>query len=192
MVRSSFLLLASGFLLSMSLFVGCQSQSSSSSAAPAAAAAPVGPTIRIKAGSDTPFTDSAGNVWQADTGFDGGDTSPRDADMQIANTKDPGLFRSEHYSMDSFSYNLPNGKYVVKLYFCETYDGISGPGDRVFSFNVQGQDVTDFDVWAKTGGAQRADIETYNVNITDGQLKITFTPKADNPEINAIEIIPQG
>jgi len=191
MIRSSFLVLASVFLI-----VGCQSQSSSSSSspppAPAVAATPLGPTIRIDAGSDEPYTDAQGNVWLADTGFDGGDTSQRDADMPIANTKDPGLFRTEHYGMDSFSYKLPNGKYLVKLYFCETYDGISGPGDRVFSFNVQGQDATDFDIWAKTGGAQRPDIETYDVNVTDGELKITFTPKADNPEINAIEIIPQG
>ncbi len=56
----------------------------------------------------------------------------------IANTKDPALYRSEHYSMESFSCDVPNGKYLAKLHFAETFEGITGEGQRVFSFNVQG------------------------------------------------------
>jgi len=33
-------------------------------------------TIRIKAGQSAPFTDSSGNVWQPDQGFEGGMTNP--------------------------------------------------------------------------------------------------------------------
>jgi alpha-L-fucosidase len=94
--------------------------------------------------------------------------------------------------MDSFSWPVPNGKYVVKLHFAETFDGITGPGQRVFSFNVQGQEFKDFDVWVKAGGPLRAYVETVPAEITDGKLKVTFTPKVENPQINAIEIIPQG
>jgi hypothetical protein len=157
------------------------------------AAAPGTPAaaIRIKAGSSAPFTDSSGNVWQADQGFDGGDIIER-PDLAIANTKDAGLFQSEHYSMDSFSTKVPNGKYVAKLYFAETYDGITGPGQRVFSFNVQGHEFKDFDVWVKAGGPNRAYIETVPVEVTDGTFKITFTSNVENPQINAIEIIPQS
>ncbi len=96
------------------------------SAAPVVAAA----AIRIKAGSSAPFTDSSGNVWLPDQGFDGGETTERAADMQIANTKDPAIYRTERYDMTGFSYKLPNGKYTVKLHFCETYDGITGAGQR--------------------------------------------------------------
>jgi beta-glucosidase len=46
--------------------------------------------IRIKAGSSAPFTDSAGNVWKAEEGFEGGSTIER-PDIAIANTKDAGL-----------------------------------------------------------------------------------------------------
>jgi alcohol dehydrogenase (cytochrome c) len=53
--------------------------------------------------------------------------------------------------MESFSWPVPNGKYVVKLHFAETFEGITGPGQRVFSFNVQGQEFKDFDVWDKPG-----------------------------------------
>jgi len=60
---------------------------------------------------------------------------------QITGTKDPSLFISEHFSMTAFSCKIPNGKYLAKLYFAETYQGITGPGQRVFSFNVHGHEV---------------------------------------------------
>jgi hypothetical protein len=148
--------------------------------------------FRVKAGRSTPFTDSNGNVWLADQGFDGGDTVERDPAPTITGTKDPGLFLTEHYSMDSFSTKLPKGKYLAKLYFAETFEGISGPGDRVFSFNVQGHEFKDFDIWVKAGGADRAYIESVPVEVTDGTFKITFTSKVENPAIDAIEIIPQS
>ena len=111
-------------------------------------------------------------------------------DLEIANTKDPVLYRAERYSMNSFSHPLPNGKYVVKLHFAETYDGVEGPGQRVFSFNVEGREFKDFDVWVKAGGPRRAYVETVTVDIADGGLDIVFTSQIENPEINAIEIIP--
>jgi hypothetical protein len=160
-------------------------------AAPAAAA-PVAAAgvIRVKAGSTSPFKDSSGNVWQGEVGFSGGDVVER-PDLAIANTKDPGLFQSEHYSMDSVSLDVPNGKYLAKLYFAETYDGITGAGQRVFSYNVQGHDFKDFDVFAKAGGANRAYVESVPVEVTNGKFKITFTSNVENPQINAIELIPQ-
>jgi hypothetical protein len=162
--------------------------------APAAPAAPIpaGSAIRIDAGATAPYTDSSGNVWLADQGFEGGDGDvvEHGDDMQIANTKDPVIYRTERWGMSSFSYKLPNGKYTVKLHFAETYDGITGPGERVFSFNVAGHEFKDFDVWVKAGGPQRAYVETVNVEVTDGKLGITFTPNVQNPQINGIEIIP--
>ena len=93
--------------------------------------------------------------------------------------------------MESFAYSLPNGKYLAKLYFAETFDGINGPGDRVFSFDVQGHEFKDFDVWQKAGGANHAYVETVPVEVTNGKFRISFTPKTENPEINAIELIPE-
>jgi len=87
---------------------------------------------------------------------------------------------------------VPNGKYVVRLHFAETFDGITGPGERVFSFNVQGQEFKDFDVWVKAGGPLKAYVETVPIEVTDGKIKVTFTPKVENPQICAIEIIPQS
>ncbi len=164
--------------------------------APVAAAAPatmaatgVSFPLRIKAGASAPLKDAAGNTWLPEQGFVDGDSIER-ADLQIENTKTPELYRAEHYSMTAFSCPLPNGKYTVKLHFCETYDGIQGPGQRVFSFNVAGHEFKDFDVWVKAGGPLKAYVETVNVNITDGKLDISFTSNIENPQINAIEIAP--
>ena len=153
-----------------------------------ASAQPAPSIIRIKAGGSA-IKDSSGNEWLGDTGFNGGDVIAR-PDLKIENTTCPEIYRSEHYSMESFDYKLPNGKYQVKLHFCETYEGINGPGERVFTFDVQGKTFKDFDVWVKAGGFARPYVETVPVEITDGHLKITFTPQVQNPQINAIEITP--
>ena len=169
----------------------CAIEIISEGTAVASEASPDAKVIRIKAGKSEPVKDAEGNVWLADQGFEGGQTIER-PDIQIANTKSPDLYRAEHYSMDSFSWPVPNGKYVVKLHFAETFQGITGPGQRVFSFNVHGREFKDFDVWVKAGGFLKAYVETVPVEVTDGKIKVTFTPKVENPQICAIEIIPQG
>jgi len=145
--------------------------------------------IRIRAGTTAKHTDENGVVWLADTGFDGGDTVDRTG-IKVANTKTPSIYTAERYSMSGFSYAVPNGKYTVKLHFAETYEGISGKGERVFSFKVEGKEFKDFDVTAKSGAVLTAYVETVEVEVTDGKLDITFTSQVENPEINAIEIIP--
>ncbi len=109
-----------------------------------------------------------------------------------AGTDEPGLFRSEHYSMAAFSCKIPNGKYLAKLYFAETYSGIAGPGQRVFTLNVQGHEFKDFDIWVRAGGFNRAYIETVPVDVTGGEFRVTFTPRNENPAIKAIEIVQQN
>jgi len=166
-------------------------------AAPAAtpAPAPADPTkpqpiVRIKAGVSEPFKDSEGNVWLPEQGFLDGDTTDR-PDLKIENTKTHSLYLTERYGMTSFTYPVLNGKYLVKLHFAETYEGITGPGQRVFSVNVQGHEFKDLDIWVKAGGPLRAYVESVPVEVTDGKVQITFTPNVENPQINAIEIIPQ-
>ena len=160
--------------------------------APAAPGTPAAalPPVRIKAGLATSFTDAEGQVWLPDQGFADGETTDRGEDMKVSNTKSPALYQTEHFSMTSFSYPVPNGKYVVKLHFAETFEGIEGPGQRVFSFSLGGHVFKDFDIWVKAGGPRRAYIETVNVEITNGKLEITFQSSVENPEINGIEILP--
>ena len=176
------------------IFAGCQSQANKPAAQAEASAAPppsaARPTIRVKAGATAAYTDPDGVAWLADQGFDGGDTVARDPDLAIANTKDPTMYRSERFGMAGYSFAVPNGNYTVKLHFAETYDGITGAGQRVFSFSVQGHEVKDLDLYVKAGGPNRAYIETVDAAVTNGKLDIKFTPNIENPEINAIELIP--
>lgn len=186
-----------GFTAFMALMLaGCQSAPEKSASqptvsAPAPQSKPAQPTIRIKTGVSDGFTDSSGNAWLPDQGFADGETTDR-PDLTITGASDQRIYRAERYSMTRFTQALPNGHYTVKLHFCETFDGITGPGQRVFSFNVAGHEFKDFDVWVKSGGALRAYVETVPVEITDGKLEITFTPNIENPQINGIEIIPAG
>jgi hypothetical protein len=176
------------------LFAGCHTGSDKCSMASkpeTAMAKPALPTIRIKAGMPDGFTDNSGNAWLPDQGFADGETTER-PDLAIANTTDQRIYRAERYSMTHFTQALPNGNYTVKLHFCETYDGITGPGERVFSYNVAGHEFKDFDVFVKAGGPLRAYIETVPVEITNGKLEITFTPNIENPQINGIEILPSN
>lgn len=110
---------------------------------------------------------------------------------QVTGTKEPGLFLSEHWGMTAFTHKLPNGKYLAKLYFAETYSGIRGEGQRVFTMNVQGKEFKDFDIWKKAGGFQKAYIESVPVIVDNGEFRITFTQQVQSPAIKAIEIIPQ-
>jgi hypothetical protein len=159
-------------------------------ATPAPAVVSLTPPVRIKAGVMEKMTDSQGNVWLADQGAADGETYEV-ADAEVTNTKDPALYRTERYSMTAYNFAVPNGKYTVKLHFAEVYSGITGAGQRVFSFNVQGHEFKDFDIWAKAGGFGKAYVESVNVEVTGGKLNITFTPNVENPKISGIEILPQ-
>lgn len=110
----------------------------------------------------------------------------------VTGTEDPTLYVSEHWGMTGFNQKLPNGKYQVNLHFAETYQGITAAGQRVFSFMVQGKEFKDFDPFQKAGGARKAYVESVPVEVTDGELKITFKQQVENPAIKAIEIVPQN
>ncbi len=155
--------------------------------------------LRVDAGATTQYTDKGGNSWQADKsyskgngfGFVGGDTVDRGADVKIEGTEDPRIYQTEHYAMDSFVAEVPNGKYTVRLHFAETYDDITFDGPRVFDVKVQGVDAAkDLDISKAAGGLKKAFIkEAKGVEVTDGSLKIQFVSKQQNPAINGIEIL---
>ena len=155
--------------------------------------------LRVNAGDPKPFKDKAGNVWQPDKeykkgggyGFVSGDTIDRGADMKITGTNDPHIYQTEHWSMDSFIAEVPNGKYTVRLHFAETYEGIDSEGPRVYDVKIQGAVVLkDFDIQKTAGGVQKALMKEFKgIAVGNGILKIDFVSKLQNPEVNGIEII---
>ena len=146
-------------------------------------------TLRIEAGGSASYTDSAGKVWAADTGFVGGSTVDR-GNIAIANTSNPRIYQTERWGMAGYQLAVANGSYTVRLHFAETYTGITGPGQRVFSVNIEGTTLSNIDIFAETGGLNRALVKSVPVTVTDGRLDLSFTASANNAAINGIEIFP--
>jgi uncharacterized protein (TIGR03437 family) len=166
---------------------GSTASASLSLVAPAAAFTP----IRVKAGGGA-YTDPGGNLWAADTGYNGGSAYATSAG--IANTTTPALYQSERWSSSPLQYQfsgVPAGSYTVKLKFAEIYFG--SPGQRVFNIALNSQTVrTGFDIVAAAGGAYKAIDLSFPVTVSAGQIVIQLTPVVSNPKISAIEIVSAG
>ena len=93
--------------------------------------------------------------------------------------------------MEAYNFTVPNGPYTLHLHFAETYDGITGDGQRVFSVAVNDQVVLeDFDPYKEGGGFQKPVVKVIKgFLVTSGKLAITFAANIQNPEINVIEIL---
>jgi len=176
------------------LFAGCAAKQGAPGKPAAAKLA-----LRVNAGATEAYTDKAGNVWQPEKayqkgggfGFVEGLTVDRGADVKIADTNDPRIFQTEHYSMTGFVAEVPNGKYTVRLHFAETYPEIATDGPRVFDVTIQGKSVLPgLDVSKAAGAVQKALVKEFKgIEVADGTLKIEFAAKQQNSEINGIEII---
>ncbi|WP_221392907.1 putative Ig domain-containing protein [Dyadobacter sp. NIV53] len=155
--------------------------------------------IRINAGGAA-FTTSDGRQFIADAYFGGTNgTSTLATTVDILNTTNDVLYRSERSSA-AFDYSIPvaNGSFSVVLHFAETYFGAPGKvagavGKRMFNVDIEGsRKLTNYDVYAKAGGAIRPIQETFAVTVTDGMLNINFLSGTANlPKISAIEVLPQ-
>jgi lysophospholipase L1-like esterase len=140
---------------------------------------------------DGPYTDTQGQVWQGDAGYNTGDTSSTTA--AISGTSDPALYRSQRWddtSQPQLEYQLPvaNGIYLVNLYFAETDAASQGTGLRMFGLNFQGSPaLSNLDIFA-TVGANAALVKSAVVNVTTGTLTIDFVRVIGDPKIDAIEV----
>jgi len=144
--------------------------------------------IRVNCGGPS-YTDSKGQVWQADTGFVGGISEI--LNTKITGTPDPLLYQDFHWNPTSYSFTVANGPYQVNLYFAEANPTAQVVGGRVFNVSVQSQMVfPSLDIFA-AAGANAALIKTATPMVINGKLTIGFTPVSGfEPKISAIEILP--
>jgi len=144
--------------------------------------------VRVNCGGPG-YTDSKGQVWQADTGFVGGISEI--INTKITGTPDPLLYEDFHWNPTSYSFTVANGQYQVNFYFAEANPTAQVIGGRVFSVSVQSQMVfPNLDIFA-AAGANAALIKTATPVVTNGKLTIGFTPVSGfEPKISAIEILP--
>lgn len=145
------------------------------------------PTLRINAGGAS-YVDPTGQTW-SDYGFSGSPTCANG--NSIANTSMPALYQTCRWGNFSYTFSLPNGVYNVNLLFAEPF--FSGPNQRLFNVIINGGVVlTNFDIFAAAGGANIAVTKVIPISVNGGQLTVQFSQGgADQPMVNAIEIIPQ-
>lgn len=146
--------------------------------------------IRIKCGGAA-VTDSLGQIWSADYGFNGGQLSL--VTSAVAGTTDPELYQGGRWgdtNTPALTYTVPvtNGTYHVNLYFMEGYAADQVIGARVFDVKMQGNTVfPKLDVFA-TAGANTALIKGADITVTNGTIAIEFDNIADHAKVSAIEI----
>ncbi len=155
---------------------------------------------RVNAGATESYETEDGTTWKADKsrwkgegnwGAEGGKAVNR-GNIEIRNTNHDNIYRHERWGMPGYSFEVPNGTYKLRLHFAETYHGVESQGTRLFSVNVEGKRVIeDFDVFRAAGGRrQTAVVRTIeNVDVSDGELNITFDFQSLTPLINGIEVI---
>jgi len=154
--------------------------------------------LRVNCAATEPYTDKAGNLWLLDQymeegkawGVVDGLTVDR-GDLGITGTNAPRIYETECYSMSAYKFKVPNGKYTVRLHFAETYNGITGEGERVFSVTFNDKVVLeDFDPYKEAGGSEKPVVKEFKgVTVTNEELVIGFISNIQNPEINGIEIL---
>jgi ELWxxDGT repeat protein len=152
------------------------------------------PALRLNAGGGAYHTPT-GEPFGADAFFSGGSSYRLKTAVNFANTEADTLYQTERWG--AFSYRLPveNGTYQVVLHFAEIYWGVQqkgGAGSRRFHVDVEGRrQLTEFDIFAKAGGALKATQEILNTEVTDGILTIDFLKGSANfPKVSAIQVIP--
>ncbi|MGH9771442.1 MAG: malectin domain-containing carbohydrate-binding protein, partial [Candidatus Acidiferrales bacterium] len=133
-----------------------------------------GPSIRVRAGTTTSYTDPSGNVWTGDADYSGGTEAT--ITHAIANTTTQPLYQTERYNEFTYTFTgLPAGlPYVVTLKFSEDY--WTAAGKRIFNVILNGTTVlSNFDIFADSGGEYIADDKTFNTTVnSSGQIVIQF------------------
>ncbi len=155
-------------------------------------------------GSD--YKDENGNTWKADKGFSTSWTkefsgmpeyfaSQRRTFSPIKNTRDGKLFQSFRYGKDKLKYEftIPDGEYLVELYFVEPWLGIGGGTNakamRLFDVAINEKIVlNDLDIWAEIG-TNSALKKTVKTKIAGGKMVISFPEsKVGQAVISAIAV----
>ncbi len=98
----------------------------------------------------------------------------------IAGTADGPLFQDFRYGREQlrYAFPVPDGEYLVELYFAEPWLGTGGgldcTGWRLFDVAVNGQPVLkDLDIW-REAGHDHALKKTVQARVTGGELVLSF------------------
>jgi hypothetical protein len=155
--------------------------------------------IRIRAGWTSSWQDSAGQQWQADSYFLGGNALVRNTNPVRENNAiapDMALYASERWGHFSYAVPVADGRYKVTLKFCEGHYGrqnvgVGGIGSRVFDVYCNGVALLrEFDIYKEAGGAGRPLDRPFSAirPTAQGKIVLTFVPIKGMACVNGIEI----
>ncbi|MBV8071352.1 MAG: hypothetical protein JO270_15695 [Acidobacteriaceae bacterium] len=155
--------------------------------------------IRIRAGWTSSWQGSAGQQWQADSYFVGGNALVRNTNPVRENNAiapDMALYASERWGHFSYAVPVADGRYKVTLKFCEGHYGrqnvgVGGVGSRVFDVYCNGVALLrDFDIYKEAGGEGRPLDRTFSgIRPTaQGKIVLTFVPIKGMACVNGIEV----
>ena len=154
---------------------------------------PAGP-IRIILGSQKPYTDSQGNVWQPRTATGGGGDDASYGQVSLSGTMsgtDIQLYKGmlSSYSDMTFDFSVPNGVYQVTEKFAETSG--TAAGQRVMTLEAQGvTQQANLDLAALVGDNTPKDF-TFNVTVTNNDLQLVNRfISGYGPMMSALQIVP--
>jgi len=156
--------------------------------------------LRIRTGWTSSWRDSAGQEWQADSYFLGGNAlvrtmNPARESNSIA--PDIALYASERWGHFSYALPVAEGRYRLTLKFIEGHYGkhnigSGGPGSRVFDVYCNGVALLrNFDIMKEAGGEGRPIDRTFTMIRPNAQGKIllTFVPVVGMACVNGIEVV---
>lgn len=153
---------------------------STPTATPTVTPTPVVPGTRIfgvNSGGSLYVSPVTGNKFDADKNFVGGNTWTFTSSASISQSQESAeLYNSVRFSSSNFRYDIPapNGNYVLKLRFLE--GDASFVGNSRFGVTVNGNSIlSNFDIGASAGGANRALDRDFNVTASGGMVSVVFT-----------------
>jgi hypothetical protein len=142
--------------------------------------------VRINCGGPD-YTDGQGRLWSADRGFAGGFLWST-AQPVSGTTMSPVLQTVRYGQSFSYTFDVAPGSRTVNLYFAEVSQ--TARGARAFNVSINGSPIlTNFDVFAASGGPLKGIVKSFPVNAAGGTVQIQFsTGAAGWPMVSAVEI----
>jgi tetratricopeptide (TPR) repeat protein len=150
-----------------------------------------GEAIRIDCGSDADRRSADGVLWSCDRFFTGGSVALELGAKELAGAEEGKLHETQRRFPCALGepqgYRLPGltGKLQVTLHFAELEHRERGL--RRFDIALEGQTVREAHEPLAAGFAA-AQVEVFEVQVDDGALDVTFTPRAGEPAVAAIEV----
>jgi hypothetical protein len=156
--------------------------------------------VRIRAGWSSSWRDSAGQQWQPDTYFLGGNALVRRTNPVRESESIPpdiALYASERWGHFSYAVPVADGHYRVTLRFCEGHygrhnTGVGGLGSRLFDVYCNGVALLrSFDIYEEAGGEGRPVSRTFSdIRPTaQGKIVLDFVPVVGMACVNGIEVV---